>query len=353
MVKNKNPKKRQNHDPMDALIQRKAQAFLKAERTYWTKMQSMRQQFRQTEQAYDLDLDVSFPDNISSTVWGLKDGIAFVRHKTVGNNVDVRFRIWKISLEEWGQIGLIVPLEQGDFSLARAGIRGGSGLKLINCTFDNIVVPFAEFSHLRYGDTNNLPTVEQAIIDFQLTLLGILTQNESSMTEGVRSDRTLDILNERANELQALLETDSTEEKLQLFLKQNPFILHPSATAIPKKKLGEDFVTDFVLIATTAQGPTYILVELERSTYNVLNQDKSLSSQASHAIKQTRDWDIWLERNKPYLQNKLPGFETPRYLIVIGRATNLNEDQKAYLRSYNREWKNTELLTSIPSPKIG
>jgi len=105
-------------------------------------------------------------------------------------------------------------------------------------------------------------------------------------------------------------------------------------------------------IATTAQGPTYILVELERSTYNVLNQDKSLSSQASHAIKQTRDWDIWLERNKPYLQNKLPGFETPRYLIVIGRATNLNEDQKAYLRSYNREWKNTELLTSIPSPKI-
>jgi len=52
-----------------------------------------------------------------------------------------------------------------------------------------------------------------------------------------------------------------------------------------------------------------------------------------------------LEKNKAYVQNKLPGFETPQYMVVIGRSTEYTEDQKAYLRSYNREWKNLELLT--------
>jgi len=65
----------------------------------------------------------------------------------------------------------------------------------------------------------------------------------------------------------------------------------------------------------------------------------------NHAIKQTRDWDVWLEKNKAYIQNKLAGFETPSYLVVIGRGDALTEEERAYLRSYNREWKNTTLLT--------
>lgn len=63
------------------------------------------------------------------------------------------------------------------------------------------------------------------------------------------------------------------------------------------------------------------------------------------AIKQTREWDIWLEKNKAYLQNKLPGFETPQYMVVIGRGHEFDEKQKSYLRSYNRGWKSLELLT--------
>ena len=132
---------------------------------------------------------------------------------------------------------------------------------------------------------------------------------------------------------------------MQVFLKDHPFVLHPASEQIPKKKLGEDFVTDFVLVTTTAQGPTYLLVEIERAAHPLLTQEFTLTKEVNHAIKQTRQWDVWLEKNKAYLQNKLPGFETPKYLVVIGRGNKFDEDQKAYLRSYNREWKNLELLT--------
>lgn len=113
----------------------------------------------------------------------------------------------------------------------------------------------------------------------------------------------------------------------------------------PKKKLGEDFITDFVLVNPCDQGPSYTLVEIEKPSHPILLQDNSLSSQTNHAIKQTRDWDVWLEKNKAYLQGKLPGFETPSYLVVIGRGNSLDEKAKSYLRSYNRDWKNLELLT--------
>jgi hypothetical protein len=109
--------------------------------------------------------------------------------------------------------------------------------------------------------------------------------------------------------------------------------------------LGEDFVTDFVLVETTTQGPAYILVEIERASHSILTKDLVLSGSVNHAIKQTRDWDVWLEKHKAYIQEKLPGFETPKYMIVIGRSNTMTDKDKSYLRSYNREWKNTTLLT--------
>jgi hypothetical protein len=132
---------------------------------------------------------------------------------------------------------------------------------------------------------------------------------------------------------------------LQQFLKTNSFVLHQSAESISKQKLGEDFITDFVLVSATTQGPTYILVELERSSYPVLTQELVLSSSVIQAIKQTADWDVWLENNKAYIKNKLPGFETPQYIVIIGRSRNFSPDQYAHLRSYNRRLKNLGLLT--------
>ena len=216
---------------------------------------------------------------------------------------------------------------------------------MTNCQVNDVHIPYVEFSHLRYGDSNNAPSVERAVLDFQLVLLGLQTQQPSQQGQPIPSAHKVGVLKQIADTFEKLLNDATKDEELQVFLKSHSFILHPSAECIPKKKLGEDFVTDFVLVATTMQGPSYILVELERASHPLLTRDLTFSSPVSHAIKQTRDWDVWLEKNKAYIQNKLPGFETPAYLVVIGRGHRLTEDEKTYLRSYNRDWKSTSLLT--------
>ena len=348
MTKNKRKQsKRSPRSALELLMEQKAKSFLVAEKGYWEAISSLRRQRQESANSLDLPFEENLPENISSTVWGLKDGVAFVRHKTVGTTPRVDFRLLPITLEEWGNDGLVVPLETGEISLARAGlIRGTGNISMINCVFNDIHLPFVEFSHLRYGDSTNTPSVERAVLDFQLALMGLQTRPSSdAIPQSVTGAHTIVVLKQLADNFASLIAAETKEEELQLFLKANPFILHPSAECIPKKKLGEDFVTDFVLVATTTQGPTYILVELERASHQILTKDLVLSGPVNHAIKQTRDWDVWLEKNKAYIQNKLPGFETPSYLVVIGRGDALTEEERAYLRSYNREWKNTSLLT--------
>ena len=338
--------KRPHLNAVQLLMKMKAKNLVAAEKSYWEAISSLRRQRHGTATSLGLPYEEALPESISSTVWGLKDGIAFVRHKTVGSKARVDFRVLPMTLDQWGQEGLIVPLEKGDFSLAQARVIGGLGnASLINCQVNDVHIPYVELLHLRYGDSNNTPSVERAVLDFQLALLGLHTQQPSQQGQRISGADTISELKQIADTFEKLLNDATKEEELQVFLKGHSFILHPSAECIPKKKLGEDFVTDFVLVATTMQGPSYILVELERASHPLLTKDLALSSPVSHAIKQTRDWDVWLEKNKPYIQNKLPGFETPTYYVVIGRGNQLTEDEKTYLRSYNRDWRSTSLLT--------
>lgn len=347
--KSKRSKGTYAQNPLEIIIRGRSKEFLSAEREYWKERDALRKSMKGPVDALSLKAGEALPADISSTVWGLRDGVAFVRHKSVPGNPTVQFRILPVTLEQWADTGLIVPLNQGEISLARAGfIRGLGHVTLINCSINEIHIQYAEFSHMRYGDPVNLPAVERAILDFQLTLLGLQTSTvpvEAGGPERLSGETTIEQLKEIARQFQELLQGDQNEEALQQFLKEHPFVLHQSAESIPKQKLGEDFVTDFVLVASTTQGPTYTLVELERASHTVLTKDFTLASPVSHAIKQTRGWDVWLEKNKAYVQNKLPGFETPRYMVVIGRSTEFTEDQKTYMRSYNREFRNTELLT--------
>lgn len=86
-------------------------------------------------------------------------------------------------------------------------------------------------------------------------------------------------------------------------------------------------------------------MRLERSAHPLFTRKLTLSSHTAQAYKQIREWDVWIEENKAYVQNKLPGFESPTYLIVIGRGHKLSDTEKAHLRSIDRDSKNTQLLT--------
>jgi hypothetical protein len=348
----KNPKrarvKKQKHlgSPFGIMILQKAKRFLQAEKQYWKERNALREAMGESANALALKAGQALPSDMSSTVWGLKDGVGFVRHKTFAGRPAVHFRTLPITLEEWGESGLVVPVEQGEVSLAKAGIAKGLGhLTFINCTINDIHIPYAELSYLKYGDSISAPSIERAMLDFHLTLLGLQAQAEAKQPGQLSGQQTIAELEKIANQFEELLQDQRREEDLQEFLKDHSFVLHQSAECIPKQKLGEDFATDFVLVTMTTQGPTYILVELERASHPVLTKDLTLASPVTHAIKQTRDWDVWLEKNKAYLQNKLPGFETPNYIVVIGRSKDFEEQQKAYMRSYNRQWNNLQLLT--------
>jgi len=346
--KSRRKTRKQTHptSPIEIIIREKAKKFIQAEKEYWKERNALREKMQGAAIALSLKTEKALPPDISSTVYGLKDGVAFVRHKAFPGRPNIQFRVLPITLDEWSQTGLIIPFEQGEISLAKAGVMRGLGhVTFVNCSINEIQIPYAELSHLKYGDTFNAPTIERTILDFQLTLLGLQTQTAENVPGRLPSQETISKLEALASEFEKLLEDGTREEELQRFLKENSFVLHQSAEAIPKQKLGEDFVTDFVLVATTTQGPNYFLVELERADHSVLTKDFSLASPVTQAIKQTRDWDVWLEKNKAYIQNKLPGFETPHYIVVIGRSNNFDDSQRAYMRSYNREWKTLELLT--------
>jgi hypothetical protein len=339
--------KRRNLSPIERILKKKADSFLKAEKSFWKYRYEIEKQHRNNAEALNLEVSFTIPDEISSVVWALKDGVAFVRYHSPGKTGVVDFRSMNMSLEQWGNEGLIVPTSKGEISLARARfMRGLGSVRLKDFTINDIHIPYVEITHAFYNQGQIPSPVERAIINFQLAFLGIqLREQKSVPAQTETSADTIKKLETISLKFEALLDNAESEEDLQIFLKENPMVLHPTAEVIPKKKLGEDFITDFVLVTPSDQGATYTLVELKKSSHPVLVKDYSLSSQTNHAIKQTRDWDIWIEKNKAYLQNKLPGFETPKYMVVIGRGISLDATAKTYLRSYNRDWKNIELLT--------
>lgn len=350
MAKKKNKRKpnQPKLNPIERALKKKADQFLRAEREFWKYRYELEDQHRKNAEALDLTVSKTIPENVSTIVWALKDGVAFVRYQDDTSKGSVGFRSANITLEQWGNEGLIVPTSKGEISLVQSGlIRGLGNITLQDCTLNDLHIGYVELRHAYY-DKKELPSaIERAIIDFQLAFLGaqIREKSPTPVDTSPKPDQTISKLDEIAKKFEDLLETADREEELQVFLKENPLVLNSTAEQIPKKKLGEDFVTDFVLVTPSQQGPTYTLVEIEKASHKVLIKDNSLSSEANHAIKQTLDWDVWLESNKAYFENKLPGFETPNYLIVIGRGNKLDDTAKAYLRSYNRTWKNTELLT--------
>ncbi len=236
-------KQRHPQDVLEVIIRDKAKQFVAAEREYWRGLRSIRENMQKATDALSLMAGEALPVDLSSTVWGLKDGVTFVRHKAVGKRPGVELRIIPITLAEWGNEGLLVPLEKGEISLARVGlVRGLRHITFINCFINDIHIPYAELSHLRYGEIYNEPGIERAILDFQLTLLGLQTQKAPKETFGITARNTIEQLETMANEFEGLLAASGREEDLQRFLKDHSFVLHQSAEIIPKQKLGEDFI---------------------------------------------------------------------------------------------------------------
>jgi hypothetical protein len=259
--------------PAERILRSKADIFIKAEKEYWKHRNKIDKEYAENASALGLPQHDTAPDNLSSIVWAMQDGVAFVRFQDKQRPGSVDFRCLGITLEQWGQEGLWVPIEGVELSLARIGLtKGLSNITIRDCKVNDIHIAYVEFRHAFYDDEQMPSAIERAIIDFQLTLLGSQLQQQPLIDDAQEnsSDKTIQRLEEIAICFQELLESPTREEDLQIFLKTNPLVLHPSAEQIPKQKLGEDFVTDFVLITHNDQGPTYTMVEIERASHRVL-----------------------------------------------------------------------------------
>jgi len=346
--KNKRKKTKQTTSPTERLLKKKANSFIKAEREYWEHRYRIEDQQKEIANILDLTVPYTIPEELSSVVWAFRDGVAFVRYHSPGKRGEVDFRSMNITLKQWGDELLVIPTPKGDISLVKAGMSNGLGSKtFIDCRINDIDIPYLDLTHAYYNKGQLSSAVEQSIIDFQLAFLGVLFREQPYLPsmQPEANDHTIVKLKEISDNFESLLNDATKEEEIQIFLKENPIILHPTAEIIPKKKLGEDFVTDFVLVCQSEQGTTYTLVEIEKVSHPILNKDYSFSSHTNHAIMQIRSWDVWLETNKDYLQRKLPGFETPKYMLIIGRGNMFDDTAKAHLRAHNRKWNDSELLT--------
>jgi len=122
------------------------------------------------------------------------------------------------------------------------------------------------------------------------------------------------------------------EREIQRVLESHPRLLVQRLTSgmgwvIPQKRLGSEFVTDFLVAEELSPGFYWQAVELESPRVRMFTKTGDPSRYLVHAIRQIQDWRSWLESNQPYasrpqsenglgliqISPRLPG------LILIGR----------------------------------
>lgn len=329
------------------LLERKRKTLTDSIKSYWVEQDRLNKQYNEFISTLGItNLRNNVPPDLTSYIWLLKDGAVFMRFKTESALLGMHIMIENITIDKFISKGIIIPIRDYNINIPN--------VKVIDSSFENTQfqigdrtfnVEYLIYNHIRYDEPQKLPTLSKALVDFRLTVLGIMMQNQTDKKDKTPNDSVLVSLKSRLEELKRLLLGEVREEALQQFLLENPFILKPSSVIIPKQKLGEDFVTDFILVNTLDQGSKYTMVEIEKSCHNILTKDGQLTAEVQHAISQTRDWEIWLESNKAYLQSKLPNFETPEYLIIIGRSNKMNPEHKAKFRSYNRMYEKTVIIS--------
>lgn len=159
----------------------------------------------------------------------------------------------------------------------------------------------------------------------------------------ILTDSTLRVSERHIEQLDRLIRSGAREEEYQKFFTEYPVFLNPLASQLlSKHKLGDDFITDYILETLTGE---YIAVEIEKPSDPIFTQSNDFSHQFTHAFGQVIDFIEWVEQNIAYAQNKLPGIVSPKGVLVIGTRASLSKIQEAKLRRFNKNSNAVEVLT--------
>ena len=159
----------------------------------------------------------------------------------------------------------------------------------------------------------------------------------------VLSDSAIKISKDVILGLEKIVQEENREEVYQDYIKKNPVLLDPLASRIINKhKLGDDYITDFVV--KTLKGE-YLLVEIEKPQDSIFTKSGDFSSPFSHAFGQVLDFIEWVESDIAYAEKKLPGISSPQGLLIMGRRKNMPDESQKKLQRFNKNSNSVKVLT--------
>ena len=277
----------------------------------------------------------------------LRDGVVVVRYRHQGATYRLGSSVHlDDTLETWTSRPHVIPWGT---KMMTTPIKGGGSFRGVGTTFGNS-------SSLQYYDRLLIDCIaydsvllkdpEQTVLtEFQLLAAGYLLKNSQSVSEIGNPDQIVAGMESVIAKFESLLLEASKEEQLQKFLRENSILFGRVTELISKQKLGEDFVTDFVIKNVTEAGVTYTLVEIEKPSKPVFTSGGQFSAEFTQAMQQTISWSVWLDDNIAYLRQKLPGLKAARFMLVIGRSLDWTEEKKAHFDVRNRGDIRCEVVT--------
>ena len=166
---------------------------------------------------------------------------------------------------------------------------------------------------------------------------------DEELGESIIWDR---ITTANATDLKTLLDRCPPEFEVHRFLERHPQFLVQvlggghGRYQHSKKRLGSEFVPDFLIADLDSYGINWHAVELEAPCADVYRKDGLPTQHVHRAIAQIRDWKSWLRDNRDYarrarsenglglvgIDSRLPG------LILIGRRVPFPERYNEFRR---------------------
>ena len=154
------------------------------------------------------------------------------------------------------------------------------------------------------------------------------------------------ITDQDRDSLKDLLKSNLNEQPVHQFLEDNPKFLLQALSGghgryqISKRRLGAEYVPDFLIAEESSIGLEWYAVEIESPRIDAFRKNGLQSHKLTHAIGQIRDWRQWLRDNLNYARNPsgqsglgLIGIDDRiAGLILIGRRSEYPERYNEFRR---------------------
>lgn len=124
------------------------------------------------------------------------------------------------------------------------------------------------------------------------------------------------------------------EADLHHFLKKHPVLIDAHVAKVHSEVRVGTYRADLVLRYEQSD-KRVLLIELERDDDRIFKKHNRLKDKVAHASQQIEDWIGQIRRNSDAMPSWLKGEYTAEGLVVIGRSSQLSNDQKETLFNIN------------------